>query len=121
MSLIETLNKHIDLTPDEIVAKLQTGSWMRWLDLTQEFCLEHQNHDFVLITHYRGGKNWTIVLDRFKLRDLASLRSIQSNFETHVRLRYGTDCVFHIIPYEEYIDGQFPENPFAEAHPRRRR
>jgi len=103
-SLIETLNKSVDKTPDQIVAALKGGNWVRGSDMTQEI-LDHWGRDRRLqLTRLRDDGWWKHGARTTYHVRLWTLRDIVGELE-----------YYWFRPFEDMNDGIWPDTETERA------
>jgi hypothetical protein len=110
--LIEQLNQHGHLAPDEIVKRLHNNGWVRWIHMSRDFYEQHvvpnpgTKLTFAWLT-YRS--RWSVITTNHNahIQYYSDLEATKNQF--------GLDNTYWVIPTEDHERGQFPYDPLAET------
>lgn len=110
--LIQTLNAHKHLTPDQIVAQLSNNGWVRVRTMTDDQRLNLIEHRRVCFVRYQHNGETSMVEDV----DLNSFGEFTISVELVQSHHARAD--WFIKPQSEYEqNGQLPPQPAPEAAP----
>lgn len=103
-SLIETLNNHRDLTPDQIVAKIRIPRWIYYNTMTlEQYQYLDQFEDHIWVYRYDGEWRKTPIQPH-------QLIHWPRGYETTMEHYLGSH--YHMLPAQDYEHGVTPYPDF---------